>query len=124
MWPSRAHILKPLTDQSSLKKRAPIKWKDEMQQGFDKMRLIMAANARAAYSDYNKRFDVCTDASDFQLGACIIQEGRLVAYFSWKLTEISVELYNNGKGNAFHRCNSQKISKYAYWWKHPCFYGP
>ncbi len=31
MWPSHAHILKPLTDQSGLKKRAPIKWADEMQ---------------------------------------------------------------------------------------------
>jgi hypothetical protein len=31
MWPSCAHILKPLTDQSGLKKKAPIKWTDEMQ---------------------------------------------------------------------------------------------
>ncbi len=51
MWPSRAHILKPLTDRSGLKKRAPIKWTDEMQTAFDKMRLIMAANAFAAYPD-------------------------------------------------------------------------
>ncbi len=85
MWPSHAHILKPLTDQSGLKKRAPIKWTDEMQKAFDKMRLLMAADAFAAYPDYNKRFDVYTDASDFQLGACIIQEGRLIAYFSQKL---------------------------------------
>jgi hypothetical protein len=42
-----------------------------MQQAFDKMRLLMAANALAAYPDHNKRFDVYTDASDFQLGACI-----------------------------------------------------
>ncbi len=54
---------------------------------FDKMHLLMAANALAAYPDHNKWFDVYTDASDFQLGACIIQEGRPVAYFSRKLTK-------------------------------------
>ncbi len=31
MWPSCAHILKPLTDRSGSNKRAPIKWTDEMQ---------------------------------------------------------------------------------------------
>ena len=51
------------------------------------MRLLMAANALAAYQDHNKRFNVYTDASDFQLGTCIIQEGRLVACFSQKLTK-------------------------------------
>jgi hypothetical protein len=58
-----------------------------MQKAFDKMRLLMAADALAAYPDHNKRSDVYTDASDFQLGACIIQEGRLVAYFLQKLTK-------------------------------------
>ncbi len=66
MWPSRcSHILKPLTDQSGLKKRAPIKWTDDMQQAFDKMRLLMAADALAAYPDHKKLFNVYTDASDF-----------------------------------------------------------
>jgi hypothetical protein len=82
MWLSCAHILKPLTDHSGLKKRAPIKWTDEMLKAFDKMHLLMAVNALVAYPDHNKRFDVYTDASDFQLDACIIQEGRPVAYFS------------------------------------------
>ncbi len=58
-----------------------------MQKLFDKMHLLMAANALAAYPDHNKKFNVYTDASDFQLGACIIQEGRPVAYFSRKLTK-------------------------------------
>ena len=49
MWPSRAYILKPLMDQPALKKKAPIKWTDEMQKAFDKMRLLMATNALAAY---------------------------------------------------------------------------
>jgi hypothetical protein len=55
MWPSCAHILKPLTDKSSLKKRSPIKWTDEMQKMFDKMCLLMAADALAAYPDTTER---------------------------------------------------------------------
>jgi hypothetical protein len=72
MWLSCAHVLKPLTDQSSLQKKAPIKWTDEMQKASDKMRLLMAVDALAAYPDHNKWFNIYTDASDFQLGACII----------------------------------------------------
>jgi hypothetical protein len=93
MWPSCAHILKLLTDQSGFKKKAPIKWTDEMQKSFDKMPLLMAADALAAYLDHNKWFNIYTDASDFQLAACIIQEGRPVAYFSQKLT-MSQQNYN------------------------------
>jgi hypothetical protein len=78
MWLSCAHILKPLTDQSGLKKKAPIKWTDEMQKVFDKMCLLMVADALAAYPDHNKQFNVYTDASYFQLGACFIQEGAHV----------------------------------------------
>jgi hypothetical protein len=52
---------------------------------FNKMLFLLAANALAAYPAHSKQFDVYTDASDFQLGACIIQEGRLVANFSRKL---------------------------------------
>jgi hypothetical protein len=58
-----------------------------MQKAFDKMHLIMAANALVAHHNHNKRFGVYTDASDNQLGTCIIQKGRLVAYFSRKLTK-------------------------------------
>jgi hypothetical protein len=74
-----------MVDGSIWLKKTPIKWTDEMQKVFDKMRLLMAANALAAYPDNNKRFNIYTDASDFQLGTCIIKEGRPVAYFSRKL---------------------------------------
>ncbi len=58
-----------------------------MQKAFNKMRLLMAANVLAAYPNHNIQVNVYTDASGFQLGACIIQEGRPVAYFSHKLTK-------------------------------------
>jgi hypothetical protein len=64
-----------LTDQYGLKKEAPIRWTDDMQKAFNKMCLLKAANALAAYPNHNKQFNVYTDASDFQLGTCIIQEG-------------------------------------------------
>jgi hypothetical protein len=47
----------------------------------------MATDALAAYPNHNKWFNMYTDASDFQLGTYIIQEGRPVAYFSRKLTK-------------------------------------
>ncbi|KAL7480232.1 hypothetical protein ACHAW6_005929 [Cyclotella cf. meneghiniana] len=36
MWPSHAHILKPLTDHLRLKKCAPIPWIPDMQAAFEK----------------------------------------------------------------------------------------
>jgi hypothetical protein len=54
MWPRHAHILKPSSDQSGLKKKVPIKWTDEMQKEFDNMYLLMAANALAAHPNHNK----------------------------------------------------------------------
>ncbi len=36
-----------------------------MQQAFDKMRLLMTADALAAYPNHNKQFNIYTDAADF-----------------------------------------------------------
>ena len=64
-----------------------LNWTSALQNAFDKMRYLMAADALSAYPDYNKRFDIYTDASDFQLGACLMQGNRIVAYFSRKLNK-------------------------------------
>ena len=45
----------------------------------------MTADCLNAYPDYNKPFKIYTDASDYQLGAAIIQEGRPIAYWSRSL---------------------------------------
>ncbi|KAL7478583.1 LOW QUALITY PROTEIN: hypothetical protein ACHAW6_004342 [Cyclotella cf. meneghiniana] len=83
----RAHILKPLTDHSGLKKHASIPWTPEMQTAFKTMHTLMVADDLAVYPDHNKLFDVYTDASDFQLGVCIFKECPPVAYFPRKLSK-------------------------------------
>ncbi|KAL7512882.1 hypothetical protein ACHAXN_010000 [Cyclotella atomus] len=60
MWPSRAHILKPSTDQAALKKGFKLEWTNDIQMAFDKMHLFLAADALVAYPDHNKRFDIYT----------------------------------------------------------------
>ena len=58
-----------------------------MDDAFKKMKRLMAADSLAAYPDHNQLFDTYTDTSDYQLGACIIQNVRPVAYFTKKLNK-------------------------------------
>ncbi len=60
----------------------PFQWMSEMQKAFNQMNVLMAADVLCAYSDHNKPVHIFTDASDCQLGACIMQECTSVAYYS------------------------------------------
>ena len=83
MWPKRSHLLAPLSALTSSKVKW--NWTDKCQLAFEDMKELIARETLLTYPDFNKPFEIHTDASQILLGACISQEGKPVAFYSRKL---------------------------------------
>ena len=84
MWKQRSELLAPLTKLTSTK--TSWKWSDEEQNAFDTMKKIMARETILTYPNFEIPFEIHTDASAFQLGAVISQNGKPIAFYSRKLS--------------------------------------
>jgi hypothetical protein len=82
VWPRRSHTLAPLTD---LTGKGKFIWETEHQNALEEMKALIAADAMLKCPDHNKGLEICTDASDCQLGAVVMQDGKPVACHSRKL---------------------------------------
>jgi len=68
-------------------KKVPWHWDEVHQKVFNTIKTTIAKDVVLAYPNYNKVFEVYTDASSTQLGSVITQSNRPLAFFSRKLSE-------------------------------------
>ena len=80
LWKQRAHHLAPIMNLTKGKKKGPIAWSEAASKAFNDIKEIVAKDALLHYPNFNKRFDIHTDSSDYQMGAIISQNKRPIAY--------------------------------------------
>jgi hypothetical protein len=85
LWPKRSETLALLNKIASKTGKLNWKWGDEQQKAFEKARDMLSKEARLLYPDYSKPFDLYTGASDLQLGATLVQEGKPLGFYTRKL---------------------------------------
>jgi hypothetical protein len=83
LYPRRSHILAPLSSMTSAKVKW--QWTEVHQKAFDDMKQVIAKETLMAFPDFTKPFEIHTDASKVQLGACISQDNKPIAFYSRKL---------------------------------------
>jgi hypothetical protein len=83
MWKGSSHVLALLTELASRKK--PFQWEEELQKVFQLIKQIMSRETLLSFPDFFKPFHIHADASDYQLGSVIMQDGKPLAFYSRKL---------------------------------------
>ena len=85
MWIRRSHVLAPLAKLTS--KTVKWEWGSQQASAFAMCKRIIAKEVVLAYPDFSKPFVIHTDASHYQLGAVISQDGKPIAFYSRKLND-------------------------------------
>ena len=57
------------------------------QKAFEEIKAVISQETLLAFPDFTKTFHIYTDASDYQLGAVIMQEGKQLAFYLCKMTD-------------------------------------
>jgi hypothetical protein len=60
-------------------------WIERQQHAFETMKAIIVKDCLVQYPEHNLSFNIYTDASNYQLGAVIMQQNIPLAYYSRKL---------------------------------------
>ena len=79
VWEKRSHILAPLSKLSSVKPK-DWTWGRKHKKAFRKIKEVLSKKAILAYPNFDKPFHLYNDASDLQLGATLLQNGKPLGY--------------------------------------------
>ena len=70
----------PLTEPLKGKKRGKVVFKAEYVNAFNKIKEIVEEYGMLHFTDFNEVFFIYTDSSEFQMGAIITQNERIIAF--------------------------------------------
>ena len=85
LWMRRAHLLTPLNNLT--RKGTKWNWGPAQDRAFENIKRVMARETLLYYPNFNKPFEIHTDASLHQLGSVISQDGHPIAFYSRKLRD-------------------------------------
>ena len=92
LWKNSSEVLAPLTESTKVvpTKKGPIKWNSDCTEEFQKMKSLITKDSIFAYPYLSRNFTIHTETSDVQLWAIIMQEGKLLAFYSKKLSKVQI----------------------------------
>ena len=62
------------------------KWDKVQDKAFQEIKKLISKSTMLIFPDFNKVFEIHTDASDYQLGSVISQDKKPIAFYSNKFT--------------------------------------
>ena len=111
MWWRWSHILAPIM--AMVSNKAKFVWNDTCQKAFDKIKEVISRETLLAFPDFEKEFHIYTDASNYQLGAVIMQDDKPLAFYSRKLKDAQKK-YTTGKKELLSIVETLRYSKTYY----------
>ena len=85
LWPRRYHNLAPLNKLTGIKSNKDWYWTELEQAAFMEAKNMLKKETLLSFSDFTKPFHVYTDASDKQIGATVVQDGKPLGFYTRKL---------------------------------------
>ena len=89
-------------------------WDDTCQKAFNKIKEVISRETLLAFPDFEKEFHIYTDASNYQLGAVIMQDDKPLAFYSRKLKDAQKK-YTTGKKELLSIVETLKEFKNILW---------